>query len=306
MNVFDMYISRFKNFANISSKNNINLNYDYILCYDLDCFTNLKELSINKNTKYIDDNVLKLYDIKAVQINLEWLIKLNKSKIESISLNDTINSLDLNLFVSFKNLKKLKIPLSVKKTIGSYEKNLPKLNDLECSPELLTFFPGINLEIYSIVDGMKEIKLYNKINPLINIKCEILNIPKSIEKIYEGFLDHLFCTKVICSLNHIKFLNKNITLIIGLIDDDLEIIPKNTFVDFLKLKTVILPKKLKTIESKAFVHCSKLKYIKIPENVKNISNDSFYDCPNLEEIECTKEIKERLKKHIKINNNIRH
>lgn len=304
MNVFDMYISRFKNFANISSKNNINLNYDYILCYDLDCFTNLKELSINKNTKYIDDNVLKLYDIKAVQINLEWLIKLNKSKIESISLNDTINSLDLNLFVSFTNLKKLKIPLSVKKIIGSYEKNLPKLNDLECSPELLTFFPGINLEIYSIVDGMKEIKLYNKINPLINIKCEILNIPKSIEKIYEGFLDYLFCTKVICSLNHIKFLNKNITLIIGLIDDDLEIIPKNTFVDFLKLKTVILPKKLKTIESKAFVHCSKLKYIKIPENVKNISNDSFYDCPNLEEIECTKEIKERLKKHIKINNNI--
>ena len=301
INVFDMYISKFKKFEKISSNNEIYLNFKYILYYDLDCFTNLRDLSINKTTKYIDDYVLKQYDIKDVEINLEWLNKFNKSKIESISLNDTINSLDLNLFESFKNLKKLKIPLSVKKIIGSYEKNLPKLNDLECSPELLTFFPGINLEIYRIINGMKEIKLYNKINPLINIKCGILNIPKSIEKIYDGFLDYLSCTKVSCSLNHIKFLNKNITLIISLNDKDLEIIPMNTFVDFFKLITVILPKKLKTIESKAFVHCTKLKYIKIPESVKNIANDSFYNCPNLKDIKCTKELKESLKKHIKIN-----
>ena len=300
-NVFDLYISRFKKFENFSPKSEIYLNFEYILLYDLDCFTNLKDLSIDKTTKYIDDYVLKQYDIKDVQINLEWLSRLNKSKIESISLNDTINSLDLNLFGAFKNLKKLEIPLSVKKIMGSYEKNLPKLTDLECSPELLSFFPGIQLEIYSIINGMKEIKLQNKINPLINIKCDILNIPKSIEKIYEGFLDYLSCTKILCSLNHIKFLNKNITLIISLNDNDLEIIPMNTFVDFFKLKTVILPKKLKTIESKAFVHCTKLKYIKIPESVKNISNDSFYDCPNLKDIECTKELKDSLKKHIKIN-----
>ena len=62
-------------------------------------------------------------------------------------------------------------------------------------------------------------------------------------QIYEGFLDYLSCTKVLCSLNHIKFLNKNITLIIGINDDNLEIIPMNSFVDFFKLKTVILPKK---------------------------------------------------------------
>ena len=146
----------FKKFANISLKNEISLNFEYILDYDLDCFTNIKDLSIDKTTKYIDDDVLKQYDIKIVQINLQWLNKLNKSKIESIFLNDTINSLDLNLFESFKNLKKLSIPLSVKKIFGSYDKNLPKLNDLECSPELLTFFPGINLEIYSIIKGIKR------------------------------------------------------------------------------------------------------------------------------------------------------
>ena len=295
--IFYTYIIHKKKFPKLGSE--ILLKFDYITKYSLDCFIRLTDVSIDKNTKFIDDNVFKDFKITKIKINIEWINKFNKALIESISFNDNLVELDLNLFQSFPNLSELNIPLSVKKIKGSHEINLPKLKNLECPPHLLQYFPGRQLEVYHIADGTKNLNFINKINPLINIKANILIMDSSLQTIQEGFFDYLTFNKVICDIKHVKFLNKNITTIIVL-HNNIEKIPSNTFVDFLRLKTVVLPDKLKFIESKAFINCIKMSYIKIPDSAIDIQNDSFYNCHNLKEFKSKAEIKERLKKHLKI------
>ena len=299
--IFYTYIIHKKKYFKFDSE--ILLKFNYITKYSLDCFKSLTDVAIDKNTRYVDDNVFKDFKITRITINIDWINKFNKTLIKSISFNDNLIELDLNLFQSFPNLTELSIPLSVKKLKGSHEKSLPKLKDLVCSPHLLQYFPGIQLESYSIVDGTKNLNFINKINPLINIKANILIMQSSLQTIQEGFFDYLTFNKVICDIKHIKFLNKNITTIIVL-HDKIEKIPSNTFVNFTRLKTVLLPNKLKSIESKAFINCIKLSYIKIPDSVTDIQNDSFYNCNNLKEIKCKPEIKERFKKHLKIKEDI--
>lgn len=109
----------------------------------MDCFKSLTDVAIDKNTKYVDDNVFKDFKITRITINIDWINKFNKTLIKSISFNDNLIELDLNLFQSFPNLTELRLPLSVKKLKGSHEKSLPKLKDLVCSPHLLKYFPGI-------------------------------------------------------------------------------------------------------------------------------------------------------------------
>ena len=294
--IYYTYILNKKKYANNSV---IILKSNFITKYSLDCFKCLTCATIDKNTKFVDDNVFKDFKITSIKINIEWIHKFNKNHITSISFNNNLIELNLNLFQNFPNLTELSIPLSVKKIKGSYEINLPKLKELECPPHLLQYFPGIQLEKYRITDGTKNLTFINKINTLINIKSNILIMESSLETIQEGFFDCLNFDKVICDINHIKYLNKNITKVIAL-HSNIKIIPSNTFVNFSRLRTVILPDKLKSIESKAFVNCIKLSYITIPDSVTDIQNDSFFNCNNLKEIKCKPEIKERFKKHLKI------
>ena len=221
---------------------------------------------------------------------MEWINDFNKDKIRAIALNDTITELNLNLFKKFTNLEKLVIPLTVRKIIGSYI-YLKNLKRLICSPLLLKYFIGINLDNYIIPEGVRELKSVNNYNPLKYIKTKFIIIDKSINKIEKGFFDGISCTQFICDLNHIKYLNKNTTTIISL-NDDIEILSSKTIVNFARLQTIILPKNLKTIEPKSIINCKKLAYIKIPESVQNIRYDSFYNCKNLK-IDCSKEINEK-------------
>ena len=300
VNIFLKYIFYHKKYSKFDSA--ISFKFDYITKYSLDYFSKLKDISIDKDTKFIDDNVFKNFNIDSIKINIEWLNKFNKNNIKSISFNDNFTELNLNLLKSFPNLTQLNIPLSVKKIIGSHEINLPKLKKLICDPFLIEYFPGLNLKTYCIQDGIKELKLKNKMNPLINIKADILILEESLEIIPENFFDYLSFNKILCCLKHIKFLNKNMISAI-LLHDDIQIIPSNTFVNFTKLNILVLPNNLKKIESKAFVNCSKLSYIEIPNSVTDIKSDSFYNCNNLKNIKCKPELKEKLKKHIKLDEN---
>ena len=296
--IFGTYILNKKKYA-ANENSVIFFKYNNIHKYSLDYFRCLTDVTIDKNIKYVDDNVFKDFKITRIKINIEWINKFNKNFIKAISFNDNFNELNLNLFQNFPNLTELSIPLSVKKIKGSHEINLPKLKDLECSPHLLQYFPGIQLEKYHIIEGIKNLIFINKINPLANIKTNILIMESSLQTIQEGFFNSLTFNKVICDIKHIKFLSKNIAPIICL-HNNIEKIPSNTFENFSRLKTVILPKKLKSIESKAFINCIKLSYIKIPDSVTDIQNDSFYNCYNLKDIKCKPEIKERFRKHLKI------
>jgi len=295
--IFHKYINSRKKFSKLGLE--LLLKFNYITKYSLDCFRYLTGVTIDENTKYIDDNVFKDFKITSIKINLEWINKFNKTHIRTISFNDNLNELDLNIFQSLPNLTELCIPLSVKTLKGSHEINLPKLKDLRCSPHLLQYFKGIQLETYYIIDGTKYLCFINNINPLINIKAKNLVIASSLEKIEENFFDGLTFNRVKCDIKHIKFLNKEIAEIIVLYNN-IEKIPSYTFENFSRLKTVALPYKLKSIESKAFINCIKLSYISIPDSVTDIQNDSFYNCNNLKDIKCKPEIKERLIKHLKI------
>ena len=65
--IFYTYIIHKKKFSKFDSE--ILLKFDYITKYSLDCFRSLKDVSIDKNTKYIDDNVFK--DFKITRINIQ-------------------------------------------------------------------------------------------------------------------------------------------------------------------------------------------------------------------------------------------
>ena len=130
----------------------------------------MNSLSIDKNTKYISDNVfLNMKNLTKIKINVEWKNKFNINKIISLELNDNIYQFNLNLLNNFINLEDLHLPLSIN---NIYEKlNIPKLKKLQCHLKLLKYLKGINLDFYMI---HKEIKQLNQ-NQIIFLKILIQN-----------------------------------------------------------------------------------------------------------------------------------
>ena len=289
--IFRMYISKTLKDLNCG-KEIISLKYENILDYHLDGFRNIKGLSINKNTKYISDNVFKKIDtLKMIKINFEWINKFNQNNIISIEFNDNIYELNLNLLKYFINLNELHLPLTINNIIGSYVLNIPNLKILECDPKLLKYFNGINLDKYLIHKDINEIKMLENYTYLTNINAKILILFKNLKRIKEGIFDNSFFKLIFCNIHHVPFLNKSIVISIMLKEDDIDDkIYTNTFYNFINLKLVILPKNIKKIESKAFNNCKNLRYVKLPENCSDIRWDSFFKCDKCK-IDCNDEIK---------------
>ena len=294
--IFEIYLLTTLKYYN--SGKNIFLKTKYILDYSLDGFRNMTYLSIDKNTKYISNNVLrKINTLTGIKINVEWINKFNKNNIISIEFNDNIFQLNLNILKNFINLVELHLPLTINSIIGTYKKNIPNVKILECDPKLLKYFDGISLEQYIIHKDIKEI---NKAD-FLHINAKELRLFKNIKKIQLGAFDNISFNIIICYLHHIKYLNKNIISIIFLLDDEQDTIYSNTFENFINLKLVKLPKNLKKIESKGFNNCRNLAYINLPESCTDVRWDSFFKCGNLE-IDCKDEIKEKLKRNVEIKN----
>ena len=290
--IFKKYILQTLN--NYCYGDRINFKYKYILDYDLDGIINLNCISIDKNTKYISDNVFKNFkNLTMIKINIEWINKFNTYNIISLELNDNISSLDLNLLKSLKNLNELHLPLSIIKIIGSYTLNIPNLKKLECDPKLLRYFEGINLEVLMVHKDIKQISFNQNFYPFENINSKILILFENLVKIQQGIFDYSSLNDIICCVHHVKYLNKNNVNSIFVKDDNEDTIYSNTFENFINLKVVILSKNIRKIESKGFNNCKNLLHVKLPENCINIIWDSFFKCDKLE-IECKSEIKTKL------------
>lgn len=301
--VFRKYLLNF--FLNYNSGKFISFKLEKILDYALDAFRNLTYIIIDKDTKYISDNVFKNNKtIQRIKINYEWLNKFNKNNIMSIEFNDNISVINLKSLREFINLKEIHLPLSIETIKGADLKYIPKVNMLECDPKLLADFNEINLEYYIVNREIKVLKR-NNINPFLTAKINCLILTKELSKIEFGFFNNSYFNIIKCEMEHIKYLNKNGVSNIFLGDKNTEIICSNTFEDFRDLETVILPTNLKKIESKAFNNCKKLEYLKIPDSCTDIRWDSFYNCSNFE-IDCNDSIKEKLKRNVLINENNNH
>ena len=294
--VFKKYI--LQNLMNYNSGKKIALKYKFILEYDLDSLRNMNSLSIDKNTKYISDNVFRnMNNLTEIKINVEWINKFNKNKIISLELNDNISQLNLNLLNNFVNLEELHLPLSINNIFGKL--NIPNLKKLECHPKLLKYFKGINLDFYII---HKEIKIIESEQnyPFENINSKSLILFKDLKIIRQGIFDYSSFKQIFCQIHHVKYLNKYTVSSIVIMNNDYEnTIYSNTFENFINLQVVMLPKNIRKIESKGFNNCKNLIYIKFSENRIDIRQDSFFKCDKLI---IEDEIKKKLEKFVNLTN----
>ncbi len=92
----------------------------------------MKSISINKNTKYISDNVFRnIKNLTNIKINVEWINKFNPKNIISLEFNDNISQLNLNILNNFINLEELHLPLSINRIFGKF--NIPKIKKFRMS-----------------------------------------------------------------------------------------------------------------------------------------------------------------------------
>ena len=73
--------------------------------------------------------------------------------------------------------------------------------------------------------------------------------------------------------------------------DDIKIIPKNAFENYMSLKSIILPSYLTDILSYAFYGCTSLKEIQMPSMLRKIGKFAFSKCTSLTRVTIPKNVK---------------
>ena len=205
------------------------------------------------------------------QINGQQVIGLENSFygcdfIKSVSLPDSIKTINEDAFGSCKKLKKIMIPDSVEE-IGDYAfrgcKGLVKV-ELPSNLKVIrqgTFARCNSLKQIMIPDGVSiiEEKAFADCSGLRQVV-----LPEGIKKI--GQKAFLRCL----ALEEIEF------------SEGLTVIQEEAFYGCSGLSHVALPQSLKWLDEDAFAMCINLKTIQIPQDIDYIASDAFKDCKNLE------------------------
>lgn len=198
---------------------------------------------------------------------------LNSKKITSLSIPNSVTSINSHAFHGYKHLTSITIPNSVTsigtnafsgcinlKTI-TLESETIVSKDYNSYQSLKNIF-GQQVEEYIIRDGITRIGDYAfyGCSSLISI-----TIPNSVSSIGQ----HVFQN---CSLL------KTITFADG---TSITTIPTYCFYNCYALESITIPTSVTTIGSYAFYGCSSLESIYIPFSVTSIGYDAFYGCGGL-------------------------
>jgi Leucine-rich repeat (LRR) protein len=205
------------------------------------------------------------------------------SELNSITLNNNINTIESGLFFGCKKLKKLNIPLTVKR-IGSQSFQLCESLDtifIPASVEIIENYAFAECNCFFIVDennkyySSEDGALFNK-NKTLLIKA-----PKEIG-------DDFIIPNSVSMIENQAFNGCDISSII--IPENVIIIGEYSLGRFIwggifngckNLQSVKLPSKIKFIAPEFFKGCTKLISINFPTKVEKIGNFAFDSCISL-------------------------
>lgn len=193
----------------------------------------------------------------------------------TVTIPNTVKSIDGYAFWECSNLKKIIIPDSVTSIGQAAFYGCSALNEIILSNSLTSIeescFCGCSaLKKITIPRSVIEIKE----NPFVRCKCDI--VCESPHYVFEdGILYTAGKDKIISCVTT----GETIT-----IPDSVESIGKEAFHDCCTLKEIIIPSSVKSIGEYAFWCCSNLQKITIPESVTSIGRAFLDGCYNLEEI----------------------
>lgn len=313
-------------------------------------YKNLISVSIPKTVKFIHKDAFKQSDVKELKVEskdiprdyVENITSLyigaaagkgvndsffNKTfkKLEKITVAPTHTSYSVidgvlynkdktKLLYFPKGKKILKMPLTVKECIPSFEKN----KDLEeafisCTPKSYQYSECSSLKKVSFSNNVTEIGYgsFYKCNSLINIQfsnsikklgayafcgCTSLNsvvLPNSISEIdLSAFSNCASLTDVVLPSNIIKtdqIFTECSSLERISIPESVKSM-KHTFAKCTKLKSVNIPVGIVRLHS-TFFDCSSLESISLPSKLEEIGEGTFNGCKNLSSIKIPESVK---------------
>ena len=250
-----------------------NLTYLTLLCHNVgrwfQGYPKLKELIFGDETTYIYDKAFK-----------------DCSALTSVTIPNSVTSIDFGTFSGCSSLASLTIPNSVTTikgeafyncsgltsvTIGSDVKTIEDKAFFGCSPQSLTFlcksvkgwFSGTNVE---------EVVLGNSVNTIgyrafyNYYKLTSLSMPNSVTSIGdEAFYDCSGLTSIT-------------------IPNSVTSIGSRAFSRCHGLTSITIPKSVTSVFQEAFLLCNNLKSVTIPNSVKIIGNGAFSGCGRLQTI----------------------
>ena len=212
------------------------------------------------------------------------------SAVTSVSMPESITSIDYDAFYECENLESVTLPESLT-TLGSdafsYCKNLESVT----LPESLTTLEG---EVFRGCQSLKIVKIPSKVTAIPDHCFEGCSSLESVT-IPEGVTDIGAYAFSCCNLNALT------------LPESLEAIGSIAFDGNRSLKSVNIPAKVKTIESYAFASCgltdlviqegvqvieeytfinNSLKNLTLPSTITSIGKSVFYDNFDLESIIC--------------------
>ena len=242
--------------------------------------TKLKEVLVPDYFHFFKDKLFgKCYNLKKIKY-LGGFIEIFKT---TYKVDENIDVLIMNNLLPLKNLGTLIIPKNIKEIEPSKYELSGYLECVECDPKWLIYLPIYQLKkviVPEFVDILDEqyFEGGEQIEEIIFKGKTILagNFCKDFEnaKIFRCF------PSIGLNVNdNFKKSEKDIYL-----NENTEVIGEESFSNWIGLKKITFPNKLKIIEKLAFYNCINLIEIEIPDFVEFIDKTSFENCINLRRI----------------------
>lgn len=185
--------------------------------------------------------------------------------LKKVKIPKSVKKIDRSAFLYCENLTQIRIPNSVTSIGESAFSNCSSLTDIQLSSSLKeiaddTFYGCTNLRSVNIPHSVKSI------GESAFMECASLKsvtIPDSVKSIGGSAFEH-------CSaLSEVK------------LSDSVNEISYSCFEGCQSLKEAIIPTSVREIGDYAFSGCPALKKAVIPDSVQNIVDSAFLDCPGL-------------------------
>ena len=184
---------------------------------------------------------------------------LNCSSLPSITIPESVSSLEYNMFDGCENLTEILVNEN-----NNYYTDVDGILYTKDMSTLMSCPPGYkNTSVY-IEDAVTKISSY-AFNDCINLQS--IDMPNSVTSIEEGVFYN--CT----SLQSIDMPNSVTS--IGI----------NTFYNCTSLQSIGMPNSVTSIVVGVFYNCTSLQSIDMPNSVTSIGKSAFYNCTSLQSID---------------------
>lgn len=189
-----------------------------------------------------------------------------RSKLISITLSDSLQSIGISAFYSCDMLHEIELP-EMLNTIGEFAFDSSGLVKLTMPNSV----QAIGECAFQDCKSLETVTLSNQLRVIPSVCFEdcsslkSITIPESVVEIES----RAFCRT---SLTHVK------------IPDNVTTIKSSTFDGCKQLEQVIFPKYLNSIGEMAFKNCDKLTFLSLPNNLIGISSSVFSGCHNVRAI----------------------